>query len=48
MTIDKKAVEPEKRKTKNDIYLRGVWTMNMVRWHITHSPHRNVLHVSVL
>ena len=29
MTIDKKAVEPSKRKTKNDIYLRGVWTMNI-------------------
>lgn len=48
MTIDKKAVEPEKRKTKNDIYLRGVWTMNMVRLHITHiTPLRCSLRVSV-
>ena len=29
MKIDSKAVEPEKRKKKNDIYLRGVWTMNL-------------------
>ena len=29
LKIDKKEVEPEVRKSKNDMYLRGVMTMNM-------------------
>jgi hypothetical protein len=29
MKIDKKAVDESRRRTPNDIYLRGVWTMNL-------------------
>ena len=29
MQIDKKNVEVEKRKNKNEIYLKGVWTMEL-------------------
>lgn len=29
MKIDKKPVDPDRRNSSNDIYLRGVWTMNL-------------------